>query len=87
MWVERGPLEPGEGQRASDNKQVLDWGPRRVSAFYPPEPWVGTKVGAPLPASHSCGRSTSAGHPNPGCRHVEGAWSGEALRTAGTVSY
>lgn len=72
--MERGPLKLGEDQRASDNKQVLDWGPHRVSAFSPPESRVGIKVGAPLPTSHSCGQSTSAGHPNRGRLCAQLGW-------------
>lgn len=57
--MERGPLEPGEGQRASDNRQVLDWGPCRVSASSPPETGAGTKVGG-----HQGGRAPRGARPS-----------------------
>ena len=83
--MEGGPLKLG-GARGHLITSRCWTGGHAVSAFSPPEPGVGIKVGAPLPTSHSCGQSTSAGHPNPGCRQVEGTWSGRLCAQLGWCS-
>ena len=84
--MEGEPLKLGEGQRASDNKQVLDWGPRSVSILSPRARggYQGGHAPSNLPqlwAVHLC-RPPQPRVP-PGGGHLVG----EALRTAGMVFY